>query len=84
MEWAWRYAKYYLNKVILSMALPVVARTNYLYLTYSGIANDVHYLGDRKSIVVLGSVKISLSEQNILASLLKFLTLNGIFTVAVM
>ena len=28
---------------------------NYLYLTYSGVANDVHYLGDHKSIVVLGS-----------------------------
>ena len=31
------------------------AQTNYLYLTYSGVANDVHYLGDHKSIVVLGS-----------------------------
>ena len=31
------------------------AQTNYLYLTYSGVANDVKYLGDHKSIVVLGS-----------------------------
>ena len=31
------------------------ARTNYLYLTYSGTANDVTYLGDHRSIVVLGS-----------------------------
>ena len=31
------------------------AQTNYLYLTYSGVANDVRYLGDHKSIVVLGS-----------------------------
>ena len=30
-------------------------KLNYLYLTYSGIANDVKYLGDKKSIVVLGS-----------------------------
>ena len=37
------------------LAAEYPARTNYLYLTYSGIANDVHYLGDRKSIVVLGS-----------------------------
>ena len=31
------------------------AQTNYLYLTYSGTANDVRYLGDHKYIVVLGS-----------------------------
>ena len=37
------------------MAAEYPAQTNYLYLTYSGVANDVHYLGDHKSIVVLGS-----------------------------
>ena len=37
------------------MAAEYPAQTNYLYLTYSGIANDVKYLGDKKSIVVLGS-----------------------------
>ena len=42
-------------KQIDTLAAEYPARTNYLYLTYSGIAHDVHYLGDRKSIVVLGS-----------------------------
>ena len=41
-------------KQIDTLAAEYPAQTNYLYLTYSGIANDVHYLGDRKSIVVLG------------------------------
>ncbi|HIZ26317.1 MAG TPA: carbamoyl-phosphate synthase (glutamine-hydrolyzing) large subunit [Candidatus Barnesiella merdipullorum] len=42
-------------KQIDTLAAEYPAQTNYLYLTYSGIANDVKYLGDRKSIVVLGS-----------------------------
>ena len=42
-------------KQIDTLAAEYPAQTNYLYLTYSGVANDVHYLGDRKSIVVLGS-----------------------------
>ena len=42
-------------KQIDTLAAEYPAQTNYLYLTYSGIANDIHYLGDRKSIVVLGS-----------------------------
>ena len=42
-------------KQIDTLAAEYPAQTNYLYLTYSGISNDVHYLGDRKSIVVLGS-----------------------------
>ena len=42
-------------KQIDTLAAEYPAQTNYLYLTYSGITNDVHYLGDRKSIVVLGS-----------------------------
>ena len=42
-------------KQIDTLAAEYPALTNYLYLTYSGVANDVRYLGDRKSIVVLGS-----------------------------
>ena len=42
-------------KQIDTLAAESPAQTNYLYLTYSGTENDVHYLGDRKSIVVLGS-----------------------------
>ena len=42
-------------KQIDTLAAEYPAQTNYLYLTYSGTDNDVHYLGDRKSIVVLGS-----------------------------
>ena len=42
-------------KQIDTLAAEYPAQTNYLYLTYSGVANDVHYLGDHKSIVVFGS-----------------------------
>lgn len=42
-------------KQIDTLAAEYPAQTNYLYLTYSGTANDVTYLGDRRSIVVLGS-----------------------------
>ena len=42
-------------KQIDTMAAEYPAQTNSLYLTYSGVANDVRYLGDHKSIVVLGS-----------------------------
>ncbi len=42
-------------KQIDTLAAEYPAQTNYLYLTYSGVANDVKYLGDKKSIVVLGS-----------------------------
>ena len=41
-------------KQIDTLAAEYPAQTNYLYLTYSGVANDVRYLGDHKSIVVLG------------------------------
>lgn len=43
-------------KQIDTLAAEYPAHTNYLYLTYNGTANDVHYLGDRRSVVVLGSV----------------------------
>jgi carbamoyl-phosphate synthase large subunit len=42
-------------KQIDTLAAEYPAQTNYLYLTYSGVGNDVHYTGDHKSIVVLGS-----------------------------
>ena len=42
-------------KQIDTLAAEYPAQTNYLYLTYSGTGNDVHYLGDHRSIVVLGS-----------------------------
>lgn len=42
-------------KQIDTLAAEYPARTNYLYLTYSGTENDVTYLGDHRSIVVLGS-----------------------------
>ena len=42
-------------KQIDTLAAEYPARTYYLYLTYSGTENDVTYLGDHRSIVVLGS-----------------------------
>ncbi|MBE0652077.1 MAG: carbamoyl-phosphate synthase (glutamine-hydrolyzing) large subunit [Bacteroidales bacterium] len=42
-------------KQIDTLAAEYPAQTNYLYLTYHGNENDVNYLGDHKSVVVLGS-----------------------------
>ncbi len=42
-------------KQIDTLAAEFPALTNYLYLTYNGAFNDVKYLGDHKSIIVLGS-----------------------------
>ena len=42
-------------KQIDTLAAEYPAQTNYLYLTYGGAENDVAYLGDKKSIIVLGS-----------------------------
>lgn len=42
-------------KQIDTLAAEYPAQTNYLYLTYGGTENDVTYVGDRRSIVVLGS-----------------------------
>ena len=42
-------------KQIDTLAAEYPAMTNYLYLTYNGSENDVKYLGDHRSIVVLGS-----------------------------
>lgn len=42
-------------KQIDTLAAEYPAQTNYLYITYNGSANDVKYLGDHRSVVVLGS-----------------------------
>lgn len=42
-------------KQIDTLAAEYPAQTNYLYLTYSGTEDDVQYVGDKRSIVVLGS-----------------------------
>ena len=42
-------------KQIDTLAAEYPAQTNYLYLTYSGIENDLQYENDKKSVVVLGS-----------------------------
>ena len=42
-------------KQIDTLAAEYPAQTNYLYLTYNGTQNDVDYLHDHRSIVVLGS-----------------------------
>ena len=42
-------------KQIDTLAAEYPAQTNYLYLTYSGVASDIRFDNDRRSIVVLGS-----------------------------
>ena len=42
-------------KQIDTLAAEYPAQTNYLYMTYSGISQDIHYEHDKRSIVVLGS-----------------------------
>jgi len=42
-------------KQIDTLAAEYPAQTNYLYLTYSGVTNDVTYVHDHRSIIVLGS-----------------------------
>ena len=42
-------------KQIDTLAAEYPAMTNYLYLTYNGLTNDVEYLHDHRSVVVLGS-----------------------------
>ena len=42
-------------KQIDTLAAEYPAQTNYLYLTYNGAENDIDYLHDHRSIVVLGS-----------------------------
>ena len=42
-------------KQIDTLAAEYPAQTNYLYMTYSGMAHDIHYEHAKRSIVVLGS-----------------------------
>ncbi|MGN1212095.1 MAG: carbamoyl-phosphate synthase (glutamine-hydrolyzing) large subunit [Candidatus Cryptobacteroides sp.] len=42
-------------KQIDTLAAEFPAATNYLYLTYNGNFNDVHYQNDHRSVIVLGS-----------------------------
>lgn len=42
-------------KQIDTLAAEYPAQTNYLYLTYSGIAHDVPFARDKRSVIVLGS-----------------------------
>ena len=42
-------------KQIDTLAAEYPAQTNYLYITYSAVAHDINFLGDKRSIIVLGS-----------------------------
>ncbi len=42
-------------KQIDTLAAEYPAQTNYLYLTYSGVAHDVNFERDKRSVIVLGS-----------------------------
>lgn len=42
-------------KQIDTLAAEYPAQTNYLYLTYSSVAHDIHFENDKRSVVVLGS-----------------------------
>ncbi len=42
-------------KQIDTLAAEYPAQTNYLYVTYNGISNDIKFENDKKSIIVLGS-----------------------------
>ena len=42
-------------KQIDTLAAEYPAQTNYLYLSYSGVAHDINYEHDKRSVVVLGS-----------------------------
>lgn len=42
-------------KQIDTLAAEYPAQTNYLYLTYSGVAHDISFENDKRSVVVLGS-----------------------------
>ncbi len=42
-------------KQIDTLAAEYPAQTNYLYVTYSGVASDISFQGDHRSVIVLGS-----------------------------
>ena len=66
-------------KQIDTLAAEYPAQTNYLYLTYSGVANDVHYLGDHKSIVVLGSGAYRIGSSDLVCPYLCSADLSNLF-----
>ena len=57
-----------LLKQIDTLAAEYPAQTNSFHLTYQGTANDVKYVGDKRSIIVLGFR--SLSDRVVLSSLI--------------
>ncbi len=42
-------------KQIDTLAAEYPAQTNYLYVTYSGVASDIPFMNDKRSVIVLGS-----------------------------
>ncbi len=42
-------------KQIDTLAAEYPAQTNYLYVTYAGVSNDVQFFNDKRSVIVLGS-----------------------------
>ena len=54
-EWRKKVGVLPVVKQIDTLAAEYPAQTNYLYVTYLGVKHDVHYTGDKKSIIVLGS-----------------------------
>lgn len=42
-------------KQIDTLAAEYPAQTNYLYVTYSGVASDIGFMNDKRSVIVLGS-----------------------------
>ena len=54
-EWRKKVGILPVVKQIDTLAAEYPAQTNYLYVTYLGVKHDVHYTGDKKSIIVLGS-----------------------------
>lgn len=54
-EWRKRAGIVPYVKQIDTLAAEYPAQTNYLYLTYSGVAHDIRFENDKRSVVVLGS-----------------------------
>ena len=42
-------------KQIDTLAAEYPAQTNYLYVTYAGVASDIQFTNDKRSVIVLGS-----------------------------
>ena len=50
-------------KQIDTLAAEYPAQTNYLYVTYTGVASDIQFENDKKSIIVLGSGAYRIGSQ---------------------